>query len=65
MCMEKGSASEPLIGIHSLGIVFWRMKEDDQDGYIGTAHTKKAHRSYTEQVLDLVTTEHKISAKIA
>ena len=60
---EKGVPSESLIEIHSLVIIFWGMKEDQHNGYICAAHTAEAHRSHVEQISDLMTTEHKISAK--
>ena len=58
---EKSLPDEPLIGIHALGTIFWGMKKDSCHGYICAMHSGKATRSYAEQILDIVATEHNIS----
>ena len=58
---EKSLPDEPLIGIHALGTIFWGMKKDSCHGYICAMHSEKATRSYAEQILDIVATEHNIS----
>ena len=58
---EKSSSSEPLIGYHPLGTIFWGMKEDNHDGYVCALNTMGVKRSYAEQILSIVAAEHNIS----
>ena len=54
---------KPLIGLHPIGSIGWGLKLDKRDNHYVCAIHSTPKRNYAEQILDIVSTEHNISAE--